>query len=79
MDQSPVQELDVHEGLENTLIVLQRKLKDISYQGGREGTGLGLILARRIVVEGIRAQSRWFRAPATPRFRFYLPLNQLDD
>jgi signal transduction histidine kinase len=29
MDQSPVQELDVHEGLENTLIVLRHKLKDI--------------------------------------------------
>jgi signal transduction histidine kinase len=30
MDQSPVQELDVHDGLENTLIVLQHKLKDIT-------------------------------------------------
>ena len=30
MDQSPVQELDVHEGLENTLIVLRHKLKDIA-------------------------------------------------
>ena len=29
MDQSPVQELDVHEGLENTLMVLRHKLKDI--------------------------------------------------
>jgi signal transduction histidine kinase len=28
-DQSPVQDLDVHEGLENTLIVLRHRLKDI--------------------------------------------------
>lgn len=28
MDQAPLQEVDVHEGLENTLIVLRRKLKD---------------------------------------------------
>ena len=43
------------------------------------GYAKGEDTSRRIVVEGITAQSRWFRAPATPRFRFYLPLNQLDD
>ena len=154
MDQSPVQELDVHEGLENTLIVLRHKLKDIvikrvynrdlpritafgsalnevwtillnnaaealaargngtiCLRTGQEndyivveiaddgpgvptdlqarlfepffttknvgqGTGLGLSVARRIVVERHHGTISVVSRPGDTRFRVYLPLNR---
>ena len=38
MDQSPVQELDVHDGLESTLTVLQHKLKTSTSRGSMIAT-----------------------------------------
>jgi signal transduction histidine kinase len=154
MDQSPVQELDVHEGLENTLVVLRPKLKEIvinrvynrelpritafaselnevwtillnnaadalaarshgtiCLRTGQEndyivveiaddgpgvptdlqarlfepffttknvgqGTGLGLSVARRIVVERHHGTINVVSRPGDTRFRVYLPLNR---
>jgi signal transduction histidine kinase len=154
MDQSPVQELDVHEGLENTLIVLRHKLKDIvikrvynrdlpritafgsalnevwtillnnaadalaarghgticlrteqendyivveiaddgpgiptdlqahlfepffTTKNVGQGTGLGLSVARRIVVERHHGKISVVSRPGDTRFRVYLPLNR---
>ena len=154
MDQSSVQELDVHEGLENTLVVLRPKLKEIvinrvynrelpritafgselndvwtillnnaadalaarghgtiCLRTGQEndyivveiaddgpgvptdlqarlfepffttknvgqGTGLGLSVARRIVVERHHGTINVVSRPGDTRFRVYLPLNR---